>query len=139
MAMNTQIFTLAGQIAERRLARYGRKAGRKLAVLAAAGCLALTAAITACGFLIAALWAYARPIAGPVGTPLIFAAVCAVLALILALVAGSALRHPRRARRETLYPEAALALEAQNLVRKQKLPILLTAALIGLLAGSQKR
>jgi MFS family permease len=137
--MNAQMFTLAGQIAERRLARYGRRAGRKLAVLAAAGCLALAAAITAFGFLIAALWAYARPLAGPVGTPLIFAGACAVLALILALIAASALRRPRRGRRETLYPEAALALEAQNLVRKQKMPILLTAALMGLLAGSQKR
>jgi MFS family permease len=137
--MSGGIIRIAASLAERRIARYGRKAGRKLGVVAAAGCIALTAAFASCGFLLWALWAYARPFAGPVGTPLLLAGVCALVTLILALVLASALRRPERRRREPVYPDAALALEAQNLVRKQKMPILLSAALLGLLAGSQKR
>ncbi len=137
--MSANIFTIAAAVVERRVSRYGRKAGRKLAFVAAAGYAAVTAAFAAFGFLLWALWAYARPFAGPVGTPLLLAGVCGLLALILALAIGLKLRRPARDRREAIYSEAALAVEAQNLVRQQKMPILLTAALMGLLAGSQKR
>jgi hypothetical protein len=137
--MSADILKIAASIAERRMGRYGRRAGRKLGVVVAAGYVALSAAFATCGFLLWALWAYARPFAGPVGTPLLLACVCALITLILALVIASTLRRPQRERREPAYSEAALALEAQNLVRKQKMPILLTAALLGLLAGSQKR
>lgn len=137
--MSPNILSLAAAIAERRVARYGRKAGRKLGLVIAAGYVGLTAAFATCGFLLWALWAYARPFMGPVGTPLMLAGVCALIALILAIVAASALRRPKHERRDMPIAEAALAAEAHKFVRKQKVPVLLTAALMGLLAGSQKR
>lgn len=137
--MSAGILSLAASLASRRVSRYGRKAGRKLAIVAGAGYLALTAAFATFGFLLWALWAYARPLAGPVGTPLLLAGVCALIALILALIAASALRRPKRGKRDAPLSETALAIEAQNLVSRHKMPILLSVALMGLVAGSQKR
>jgi membrane protein YdbS with pleckstrin-like domain len=137
--MQPGILTIAAAIARRRAARMGRKAARKAIMVAAAGYLAVMSSLAAFGFLLWALWAYLRPLAGPIGTPLSLAGVCLLLALIFALVITSALRKPKRARYDLGQSETALAVEAQTLISKQKLPILMTVALMGLVAGSQKR
>jgi hypothetical protein len=133
--MKPGILTIAAAIAQRRMARIGRKA----VVAAAAGYLAVMSALAAFGFLLWALWAYARPFTGPIGTPLLLASVCLILALVFALIISSSLRKPRHIRHDIGNTEAALAIEAQNLIAKQKMPILLTVALMGLVAGSQRR
>jgi hypothetical protein len=137
--MRPGILTIASAIAQRRAARVGRKAARKTMLVVAAGSLAMTSCLAGFGFLLWALWAYVRPFAGPAGAPLLLAGVCLVLALIFTLVISSALRQPKRVRHEAGEAEASLAIEAQNLISKQKMPILLTVALMGLVAGSQKR
>jgi uncharacterized membrane protein len=137
--MRPGILTIAAAIAQRRASRMGRKAARKTVVVAAAGYVAVIASLATFGFLLSALWAYIRPMTGPVGTPLVLAAVCLVLALIFLAVIASSLRKPKRARYELGTSETALAVEVQNLISKQKLPILLSVALMGLVAGSQKR
>lgn len=124
---------------QRRLVRASRKAAGKTMAIAAAGYLAVMSLLAAFGFVLAALWAYARPFAGAIGTPLLLAALCTVLALVFVLVITTSLRKPKRTRYDTGQTEGALALEAQNLIAKQKLPILLAVALMGLVAGSQKR
>jgi hypothetical protein len=137
--MKPGILTIAAAVAQRRLARTGRKAARKTVVLAAASYLAVMSSLATFGFVLLALWAYARPFAGPIGTPLLLAGVCLFLVLVFAFVISSSLRRPKRARYNIENAEASLALEAQNLISKQKMPILLTVALMGLVAGSKKR
>jgi hypothetical protein len=137
--MTPGILTIAASVAQRRMARTGRKAARKTVVLAAASYLAVMSSLAAFGFALSALWAYARPFAGPIGTPLLLAGVCLFMALVFVLVIGSSLRRPKRARYDIENAEASLALEAHNLISKQKMPILLTVALMGLVAGSKKR
>jgi hypothetical protein len=142
--MRPGILTVAAAIAQRRVARTGRKAVRKVIVVAAVGTLAVMSSLATFCFLLSALWAYVRPFAGPIGTPLLLAGVCLLLALTFALVITLALRKPKRIRPERIRhelagTETALALEIQNLISKQKLPIILAVALMGLLAGSQKR
>lgn len=108
-------------------------------VVAAVVYLAVMSSLATFGFLLWALWAYARPYTGPIGTPLLLAGLCLLLAIMFALVIASSLRKPKRVRHDIGNSENLLADEAQALIAKQKVPILLTVALMGLVAGSQKR
>jgi hypothetical protein len=137
--MKPGILTIAAAVAQRRMARTGRKAARKTVVLVAASYLAIMSSLATFGFVLLALWAYARPLAGPIGTPLLLAGLCLLFALAFVFVISSSLRGPKRARLGLENAETSLAFEAQNLISKQKMPILLTVALMGLVAGSKKR
>jgi len=137
--MKPGILTIAAALAKRRLVRTGRKAARRAIIVAAAAYLAVMSSLATFGFLLFALWAYARPFAGPIGTPLLLATICLLFALIFVLVMSSPLRKPKPVRYDIGQAEASLALEAQNVISTQKMPILLTVALMGLVAGSRKR
>ncbi len=139
----------AGQQAMPLIAGYGRAAARKFALMLAASLAAIMAAMAGLGFLLWALLAFVRPLAGPVGTPLIGAALAFITVAILLLMARSAVETGPQAARKTarkaagypagaVQPEAILR-EAEAMMRKHKMPVLLAAMLIGIYAGSQKR
>lgn len=135
----------AGQQAMPLIAGYGRAAARKFALMLAAGFAAMMAAMGGLGFLLWALLAFVRPMAGPVGTPLIGAAFAILLAAILLLMARIAVETgPQAARKTAGYPAGAvqpeaILREAEAMMRKHKTPAMLAALLIGIYAGSQKR
>jgi hypothetical protein len=124
-----RIISAVAALNEPALARYGKSAARKLGIMLAAG------------FILWALWAYVRPIVGPVGAPLILAAAVSVIAILVGVLAASALdskQPPQHARPVAVSPEAVF-IEAEAIIRKQKVPVLLAAVLMGIFAGSQKR
>jgi hypothetical protein len=135
----------AGQQAMPLIAGYGRATARKFALMLAASFAAMMAAMGGLGFLLWALLAFVRPMAGPVGTPLIGAALAILVAAILLLMARNAVDAAPQAARKTagyqagaVQPEAILR-EAEAMVRKHKTPVMLAALLIGIYVGSQKR
>ena len=123
------------------VSEFGRKAAKKMGIVFAAGAVALAAINTAFGFLLFALWAFVRPMAGPIGSPLIMAGVLGVFAGIMVLIIRNVLQP--KTQQNVPGPRAVeqerILLEAEAIIRKQKLPVLLAAVLFGLFAGSQKR
>ncbi len=138
--MQLKVANLAAGLARPALSAYGRSAGRKLGVLLATGAMLVVSTIAISGFLLWALWEYVRPLVGPVGAPLILAAAVTLFAMIIGLIAKYALRAQRTPpyRRPTLMTPEAMIEEVEGVVRKQKVPVLLAAALFGIFAGSQR-
>lgn len=137
--MVRNLFTVAAGLSERRLARYGREAAVKIAIVAAVTFVASISAMGAIGCSLWALWVYALPYAGPVGAPLIVAAVLLAIC-IAALVAGRQSLRPRmRGIRVQSLSGASLSHEASALFKDQKSALLLGALLAGVVAGSSKK
>jgi hypothetical protein len=137
----SKLISTAAALNQPALAGFGRSAARKVCIMLAAGFVCVMAATSGIGFILWALWAYVRPIAGPVGAPLILAATAGLIAIIMGVLAGNALgskQQPQYARTAAVSPEAMLS-EAEAIIRKQKVPVLLAAVLAGIFAGSQMR
>jgi hypothetical protein len=137
--MVRNLFTVAAALTENRLARYGRAAAGKAAIVAGAAFIASLSAMAAIGCALWALWVYALPFAGPVGAPLIVAAVLLAVCIAALTAARQALRPDmRRSIRAQALSGASLSNEAAALFKDQKSALLLSALLAGVMAGSRK-
>jgi hypothetical protein len=106
-------------------------ASRRMGLILFYAILAAIVAIAALGCAIAAIWLALLPAIGPVWTPLLIAAALAGIAAILVLLIAS---HRRgRGRRSDGEGPATLS---SAILRDHKSSLLLGAALVGMLAGS---
>jgi hypothetical protein len=137
--MVRNLFTVAAALTENRLARHGRAAAGKVAIVAGAAFVASLSAMAAIGCALWALWVYALPFAGPVGAPLIVAAVLLAVCIAALSAARQALRPDmRRSIRAQALSGASLGQEAAALFKDKKSALLLSALLAGVMAGSRK-
>lgn len=117
-----------------------RDAGARALMAAAAIMLAAVLVLAALGCALTALWLYLLPLVGPAGAPLIVSGVLLSLGLVTLLL-------PRLAARQSPPPPVAapgptpdvLIAEASRLVRDNKVPVLLSALLVGLCEGARKK
>jgi hypothetical protein len=137
--MVRNFITVAAALTEDRLARQGRKAVGKIAIVAAAALVASVGMMGAVGCALWALWIYALPLAGPVGAPLIVAVVLLALSITVLLAARHLLRSRRRNIRLRPLLGESLSHEAATLFKDQKSALLLGALLAGVVAGSSKK
>lgn len=137
--MVRNLITVAAALTGNRLARHGREAAGRIAILAAATFVASISAMAAIGCSLWALWVYTLPLAGPVGAPLIVAA--ALLAICIAALAAArqSLRPRRRGMSAQTLTSASLSREASALFKDQKSALLLSALLAGVVAGSSRK
>jgi hypothetical protein len=133
------LITMAAALTEDRLARHGREAAGKVAVVAAAAFVASMSAMSAIGCTLWALWVYALPHVGPVGAPLIVAAALFAICIAAMAAARQSLRPRRRAMRAQSLSGASLVRETSALFKDQKMTLLLSALLAGVVAGSSKK
>ena len=138
--MVRNLITVAAALTENRLARHGREAAGKAAIVAGAAFIASVSAMAAIGCALWALWVYALPMAGPVGAPLIVAAVLLAVCISAIAAARQSLRPRRRHMRAQSLSSAGASLshEASALFKDQKTALLLSAVLAGVMAGSRK-
>lgn len=137
--MIRNLIKVAAALSGNRLARHGREAAGKIAILAGAAFIASVSAMAAIGCALWALWIFALPIAGPVGAPLIVAAALFTICLASIAAAKRSLRPRRRHMRAQPLSSASLSHEASELVRDQKTALLLSALLAGVVAGSSRK
>jgi hypothetical protein len=137
--MVRNLITVAAALTESRLARHGREAAGKIAVVAVAAFIASISAMAAIGCALWALWVYALPHAGPVGAPLIVAAALLAICIAALAAASMSLRPRRRAIRVQSVSAASLNQEVSALFKDQKSAILLSALLAGVVAGSSRK
>ena len=139
--MVRNLITVAAALTENRLARHGREAAGKIAVVAGATFIASISAMAAIGCALWALWVYALPMAGPVGAPLIVAAFLLAICLAALAAARQSLRPRRRHMRAQSLSSAGASLshEASALFKDQKSALLLSALLAGVVAGSSRK
>lgn len=137
--MVRNLITVAAALTENRLARHGRAAAGKAAIVAGAALIASISAMAAIGCALWALFVYALPIAGPVGAPLIVSV--ALLAICFAALAAArqSLRPRQHSVRARHLTGASLSHEASALFKDQKSALLLGALLAGIVAGSGKK
>ena len=138
--MPLKLASLAAGLTRQAISAYGRSAARKVGIMLATGVMLVVSTLAIFAFLIWALWEYVRPLTGPVGAPLILAAVVTLFAIIVGLTASYALRakHTPHYRRPAPITPEAMIQELEGIVRKQKVPVLLAAVLIGIFAGNQR-
>jgi hypothetical protein len=109
-------------------------ASRRMGLMLLYLLLAAIAAIAALGCAIAGIWLALLPAIGPVWTPLLIAALLAAIAAILVLLVA---RRPRaRGRLGGIGEGKDTAALLSAIFRDHKTSLLLGAALVGLLAGS---
>lgn len=117
-----------------------RDAGARALMAAAAIVLAAVLVLAALGCALTALWLYLLPLVGPAAAPLIVSGVLLSLGLVVLLL-------PRLGARQSPPPPVAapgptpdiLIAEASRLVRDNKVPVLLSALLVGLCEGARKK
>src|SRR5262249_53525142 len=112
--------------------------GRMAAALVL-GALAILFACAAWGCLCAALWIGLIPSLGPVGAPLVVAAICLLAGGILGLIAWSLIRRQRSGAAAPDFNLDALLNDAGRVVNEHKGVALLTAVILGMLAGNGSR
>jgi hypothetical protein len=138
--MVRNLITVAAALTENRLARHGRAAAGKVAIVAGAAFIASLSAFAAIGCALWALWVYALPHAGPVGAPLIVSAVLLAVCIGALAAARQSLRpRPRRSIHAQALSGASLSHEASALFKDQKSALLLGALLAGVVAGSNRK
>lgn len=137
--MVRNLITMAAALTENRLARHGREAAGKIAVVAAAAFIASLSAMAAIGCALWALYVYALPHAGPAGAPLIVAAVLLAVCISALAAASLSLRPRRRAIRVDSLSAASINHEVSALFKDQKSALLLSALLAGVVAGSSRK
>jgi hypothetical protein len=137
--MVRNLITVAAALTENRLARHGREAAGKIAIVAAAAFVASLSAMAAVGCSLWALYVYALPHAGPAGAPLIVAAVLVAVCIAALASASMSLRPRRRSIRVESVSAASLNHEVSALFKDQKSAILLSALLAGVVAGSSRK
>jgi hypothetical protein len=133
------LITVAAALTENRLARHGREAAVKVAIVAAAAFIASLSAMAAIGCALWALYVYALPHAGPVGAPLIVAAALLSVCIAALAAARQSLQPGRRRMRPQPLSAASLNHEVSALFKDQKSAILLSALLAGVVAGSSRK
>jgi hypothetical protein len=137
--MVRNLITVAAALTESRLARHGREAAGKVAIVAAAAFIASLSALSAIGCALWAFYVYALPHAGPVGAPLIVAGVLLAVCFAALAAASASLRPRRGAIRVESVSAASLNHEVSALFKDQKGAILLSALLAGVVAGSSRK
>ncbi len=137
--MVRNLLTLATTLAEKRLARHGRRAIGKIAVAAVglgfAGLCILGAFV--CGLW--ALFVYVRPIVGPVGAPLIVAATLLLFAALSLVLLRISTRRRRFIPTDHSLANRTLSEEVHTLFKDQKTTLLLSALMAGVVAGSSRK
>jgi hypothetical protein len=137
--MVRNLITVAAALTENRLARHGREAAGKVAVVASAAFIASLSALAAIGCALWALYVYVLPHAGPVGAPLIVAAALLAICIAALVAARMSLRPAKRTVRIQGVSAASLNHEVSALFKDQKSAILVSALLAGIVAGSSRK
>lgn len=116
-----------------------REAGVSALIAGATVLLATIFGLAALGCALAALWLYLLPLVGEVGAPLIVSGVLMGLGGLVLLLPRMRDTTPTPPIQTTGATPDMMIAEASRLVRDNKVPVLLSAVLVGLCEGMRKK